>query len=226
MVVNMAGLYGAEVNPPPGRARLSQERIVTIAVAIADQEGLSAVSMRRLARDLSVTAMALYRHFDDKDDLIDAMAERAVAEARFVDDPDSGWDLRFRSVLSGLVSVLHEHPWMGRPLIERLVPSPKYLEALEILLASARQVGLNTEEAVILTQQAVQAVVTLVDYEPSPKPVRKWRAERDALLELDLTRYPNVRAAATPLSGHFTPDTYYRLGLDTIIAGIAGQRAT
>src|SRR3954453_19076053 len=110
--------------------RLSAEQILAVAVAIADREGLTAVSMRRLARELSVTAMALYRHFEDKDRLLDAMAERMVGEARFEDDPQSAWDDRFRTVLAGLVSLLHDHPWMGRLVIERLVPQPKYLEAL------------------------------------------------------------------------------------------------
>ena len=114
-----------------------------MAVAIADQEGLAAVSARRLARELSVTAMAPFRHFEDKNSLIDAMAERMVGEARFADDPDGTWDARFAAVLSGLVSLLREHPWMGQPLIERLVPAPRYLEALEILLDSTRRAGLT-----------------------------------------------------------------------------------
>ena len=69
----------------------------------------------------------------------------------------------------------------------------------------------------------------MVDHEPSTKPAKKWMAERDALLELDSSKYPNIRASAPASSGHFSVKTYYQLGIDMVIEGIAAiadQRKT
>lgn len=206
--------------------RLSPETIIQVAVAIADEEGLGAVSMRRLARELSVTAMALYWHFEDKDHLIDAMAERVVADGQFDDDPSAHWEQRLRAVLTGLVSLLHQHPWMGRPVIERLVPLPNYLAALEIMLDSARQAGLSSQEGAVLAQQAVQAVVTLAENEPetqmdSAELSAECVAQHDHLANLPGEQYPNIRAAAGSLTAPQDLEDYYRLGIDMIVGGIA-----
>ncbi len=205
------------------RSGLSSERILQVAVATADRSGLSAVSMRGLARELGVTPMALYWHFADKDALLDAMAEQVVEEAHFADDPEAAWQERYRHVLVTLVELLHTHPWMGRLIIERLVPLPNYLNALEILLDALRQAGLTTRDGAVLVQQSVQTVVSLVEYEPRPKPDGDDDGEcedRDKLAALPADDFPNVRAAALPLSTPESPEEYYRLGLDTIVGGI------
>jgi TetR/AcrR family tetracycline transcriptional repressor len=212
-------------SPPSARSSLSAAEILTVAVIIADREGIAAVSMRRLARELSVTPMALYWHFDDKEQLLDAMAERVVADAEFTDSPDLTWDDRYRGVLITLVTLLQAHPWMGRLVIERIVPLPNYLAALEIMLDSARVAGLNPRLAAGLAQQSVQAVVILAEYEPRhdhPAPAGAEEcSDREAFLgTVDADRFPNVRAAAEPLSTPQEIDDYYRYGLDMIIGGL------
>ncbi len=203
------------------RTRLSAEQVLAVSVAIADREGLAHVSMRRLGQELSVTPMALYKHFRDKAGLLDAMAERTIGRARFEDDPGQTWEGRLRAVLSGLVALLQEHPWMGRMLVERVVPLPKYLEALEIMLDATREAGLTAEEGAVATQLAVQATVALVDDAPRGKRPTAVSVEVKAFLrDLDPTSYPNVRAAATPLSGQIAVATYYRLGIEMIVGGI------
>jgi len=59
----------------PQRAPLTRDRIVRAAVALADDNGIEAVSMRRLAKDLGVEAMSLYNHVENKGDLVDAMVD-------------------------------------------------------------------------------------------------------------------------------------------------------
>ncbi|MGH3446698.1 MAG: TetR/AcrR family transcriptional regulator [Nocardioidaceae bacterium] len=208
------------------KSALSPEQILNVAVTIADREGLAAVSMRRLGRELSVTPMALYWHFEDKDRLVDAMAERVVAHGQFDDTPSDHWGQRLRSVLTGLVALLHEHPWMGRPVIERLVPLPNYLAALEIILDSTRQAGLGPQEGAVLAQQAVQAVVALAEHEPETQTdstalTAQYVAQYDYLASLPNEQYPNIRAAASPLTGPQDLEDYYRLGIDMVVGGIA-----
>lgn len=201
------------------RPTLSSQQILSAAVARADHGGLTAVSMRGLARELGVTPMALYWHFADKNALVDAMVELVVEEAHFVDAPGGTWQERYRGVLTTLVEVLHAHPWVGRLVIERLVLLPNYLTALEILLDALRQAGLTPQEGAVLVQQSVQTVASLVEYEPHPAPDEDCRDEQK-LGDLPGDQYPNVRAAAAALSTPSDPRQYYRLGIDTIIGGI------
>lgn len=96
------------------RKALSPDQVVELGIAAADRDGLPAVSMRRIARELSVTPMALYWHFDNKDQLLDAMAERVIAASDFPDLPEEHWEDRLRAVLESLIDLLRAHPWMGR----------------------------------------------------------------------------------------------------------------
>jgi AcrR family transcriptional regulator len=65
--------------PPTQPSGLSRERILQVALAIAEREGIESLSMRRLAQELDVWPMSVYRYFQDKDALLDAMAAGAAA---------------------------------------------------------------------------------------------------------------------------------------------------
>lgn len=189
--------------------------------------------MRRLARELGVTPMALYWHFADKDALLDAMAERVVTDfsisATFVADlATESWPVRYRQVLSHLVELLRAHPWMGRMVIERIVPQRNYLTAMELMLDAGREAGFDIAENVIVCQQAVQAVVALVEDEPrassSRRPVAALpmaAATAKILGDFGADEFPHLAAAVVPLTRPVAAARYYRLGLDLIIGGIA-----
>ena len=67
------------------RAPLTRDRVLQVAMALADRDGLEALSMRKLGQELGVDAMALYRHVRNKDDLFDGIIERIVGE---IERPD------------------------------------------------------------------------------------------------------------------------------------------
>lgn len=199
------------------------------AIRIADRQGLPALTMRGLARELSVTPMALYWHFADRDALLDAMAEQVAADAQF-STVDGAWHDRYRAALSTLAGLLRSHPWMGRLVIDRLVPRPHYLGALEILLDSSDAAGLGVADAVLLAQQAIQAVVILVECEPvaahdPAKPAVELAALHSALDELPGDEFPQVRRAAAALTDPPDVDRYYRFGIDTIVRGVSALAA-
>jgi AcrR family transcriptional regulator len=81
-------------NTPSG---LSEERIVTAALAIVDEHGWDGFSMRRLAQELDVWPMAVYRYFHDKDELVDAVVAAAADRVELPDDDD--WRARLRALL-------------------------------------------------------------------------------------------------------------------------------
>jgi DNA-binding transcriptional regulator YhcF (GntR family) len=104
---------------PPVRVRevvnepLARERITAAALAIADVEGLDALSMRRIAVELGVATMSLYRHVSDKDDLLLFMMDAACAELPFPDDAPAGWRSRLELAAHTIWRTFRKHPWLA-----------------------------------------------------------------------------------------------------------------
>jgi AcrR family transcriptional regulator len=100
-----------DVNAQP-RAPLSRERVLRAAVALADEGGVDALSMRKLALELGVVPMAPYEHVSNKDELLDGMVDVVVGE---VDPPPSGadWKTAIRQRVLSARRALLRHP--GRP---------------------------------------------------------------------------------------------------------------
>src|SRR6201994_91899 len=93
-----------------GRARLTRPLVLETAVALADQDGLEAFSMRRLAQELGVVPMALYKHVANKDELFDGMVDIVFGE---IESPSIGGDWRSemrRRALSAR-EALKRHGW-------------------------------------------------------------------------------------------------------------------
>ena len=107
-------------------AALSKERIVEAATDVADKEGLGPLSMRRVAAELDVATMSLYRHVKDKDDLLTAMVDAAFAEWQAPPEAGDGWQETLAEAALNLWQIFRRHPWLApaysltRPLI---VPS-------------------------------------------------------------------------------------------------------
>ncbi|WP_372671582.1 TetR/AcrR family transcriptional regulator [Amycolatopsis kentuckyensis] len=97
-----------------GRRGLTREQLVRTAIAIADAEGLAAVSMRGVAARLGVAAMAPYRYVRGKDELVLLMADAAFGEHGYPAKPSGDW--RERLTLGGrtLWSLFKRHPWLAQ----------------------------------------------------------------------------------------------------------------
>jgi AcrR family transcriptional regulator len=91
------------------RAPLTRERVVRTAIALADDGGIEALSMRKLAKDLGVEAMSLYNHVNNKDDLVDAMVDLVVREIELPSDPD--WEKAIRQCAISAYDTFLRHPW-------------------------------------------------------------------------------------------------------------------
>jgi AcrR family transcriptional regulator len=102
----------AERSGPP----LTRAQVLAAGVALADREGLAAVSMRHLSAQLGVVPMALYKHVADKHDLVAGMID-LVVEGYAVPPPALDWRERVRARVLSARDALLEHPWL-RPAIE------------------------------------------------------------------------------------------------------------
>lgn len=135
--------------PKPG---LTVDRIVDAAVRIADQEGLDAVSMRRVATHLGTGAMSLYRYVPGKAELLDLMLDRV----RFPDrpahepgEPDTGgWRAALETAAREALAVHRRHPWLLRVNQSRPLLGPRAVATLEHLLGRIRPMGLTDPELV------------------------------------------------------------------------------
>jgi len=96
--------------PTPGHTR---DEIVTAAIALADAEGLSAVSMRAVATALDTTAGSLYRYLSSRDDLLDLMTDRAVAELRPYPEPSGDWLDQLVALATQQLALHRRHRWLG-----------------------------------------------------------------------------------------------------------------
>src|SRR5580698_2503491 len=111
------------------------------AVAIADVEGLDAVSIRRLGQEFGVTPMALYWHVQNKDELLAAMGDRLYAGIRLPSDLDAPWPERLRALLESLVGAMRLHPALVPMAFERVMQSEDGRAFTEYTLGLLRDAG-------------------------------------------------------------------------------------
>lgn len=130
------------------RERLTRERVVSAALSVMDREGLEAVSMRRVGRELGVEAMSLYNHVADKDDLLDGIVERVMSEFRVPRDT-ADWLEAGREAAREWRRLLQNHPQVIQVFAERSKPlrSATALMPTEFALTCLRNLGLSPEEA-------------------------------------------------------------------------------
>ncbi|MFC3995950.1 TetR/AcrR family transcriptional regulator [Nocardiopsis sediminis] len=129
------------------RPKLSLDRIVRTAIGIADIEGLDAVSMQRVAKELGYTTMSLYRHVPAKEQLVLVMVDTAVGRAPEVGRIE-GWREQLEAVARALLATYQRRPWV----LEAHSPGPPVgpggLSWLEAFLGPLTRAGLDPGEAI------------------------------------------------------------------------------
>ena len=206
--------------------------MVEAALALADSEGLGAVTIRRLAKDLGVTPMALYWHFRSKGELLDGMAAEIFEEVDPSTDVSATWQEQLRALLGSMLGVLRAHPSTAILLSTRTASSEGSLRATEVALDILRRGGFSPAEATQIARHAVSTLTNLVGGEPgvvareqSEELLDARRRARLFLGSLPPERYPRLVEAATPLSEGVEPDAYFAFGLDLLLAGIEAMAA-
>lgn len=125
---------------------LTRDRIVAAAVDLVDAEGMSALSMRRVATGLGVSTMALYRHVRNRNDLILLMIDEAIGRYPLPADPPEGWRAQLELSARLLWHSFHRHPWLGPVLsITRPQLVPNALRHADWTVAALSGLGLHPE---------------------------------------------------------------------------------
>jgi AcrR family transcriptional regulator len=122
--------------------RLSRERILDTALALVARDGLDALSMRRLAQDLDVWPMSLYRYFHDKDELLVALAD-AAAERIAPPAVSGSWRTQMQELLGQARTIFQSHPGGLRPQDD----GPATARVRDTGLAILERAGFAADEA-------------------------------------------------------------------------------
>lgn len=135
------------------RVPLDRAQVIDRAVALADRDGLDAVSMRALSADLGVVPMALYKHVSDKHDLLAAMLDAVITE--YAEPPDdSPWQQAVRERVLSARTSLHRHPWVRTVVESRGAPTVGALAHMDAVTGDFLRGGISPD----LTHYALHAV--------------------------------------------------------------------
>jgi AcrR family transcriptional regulator len=206
---------------PPARTRA---QVVAEAIAIADAEGLSAVTMRRVAAGLGVGTMTLYTYVPDKETLVELMIDGAGGEVGLA-APTGDWRADLRALCRSQREVFRRHPWLHTAQPERRTLGPNTLafmdHALAILEPTGRDGRTVLEVVALLTgfvgTYTIMEVVRERAGTDRPTPEAQAGYLRGAAAEFGLPRL--ARLLGTP--GQGPPPTFESL-LDRMIEGLLG----
>jgi AcrR family transcriptional regulator len=130
--------------PTEPRLPLSRERILRAALTIADEQGIDALSMRKLAQALGYEAMSLYNHVANKDDLLDGLLDAVLAETQ-APSPDEPWDAAIRASAVSVHDALRRHTWAAPLLMSAGHIRPVRLRYMDLLLGRLRASGFDAD---------------------------------------------------------------------------------
>jgi AcrR family transcriptional regulator len=214
------------------RPRLSKATVVARAMALADAEGLEALTIRRLATELGVTPMALYWHFRNKEELLAGLADQIWSEIDTDVDPAAPWPAQLRALLESLVQVLRAHPSASELLVAGEKQSAAALEATEVALEILHRAGFDPQQASAVARSVLWTGLMLAMGEPGRDPsldeaerAEHQRRNRIRLAMLPPDRYPRLVEAAVPMTACDDPDFHYQFGIDLFIHGVQAMAA-
>lgn len=220
-------LWGSRQQPQRGpKPGLSLERIVATATAIADAEGLAAVSMQRIAGELGYTKMSLYRYTPGKAELMALMLDTALGAPPELADLPGGWRPKLRAWAMRMWEVTRRHPWALELAVGARVFGPNELGWLEAGLAALAGTGLAGAERLDTIALLSGHVRSLVQQDTASGTASDT-TEQDLAVMLGeiLTEhhesYPETSAALAAASATATQDNALDFGLDRILDGLA-----
>lgn len=208
------------------RKPLSRERVLETAIALADERGAEALTMRKLAAELNVEAMSLYNHVENKYDLLDGMINIVFGEIE-VPSPGGDWKKELRARAMSTRTALNRHRWAIGEMEGRTDIGPENMRVHEAVLACLRGAGFSVEMTIhaysvqdayiygFVLQETDMSSETPEDF---AKEARRQMKEYESLH----SDFPNlVEVVGGHVSEHgYDYDTEFLFGLDVILDGL------
>ena len=222
---------GATAVDLPRRPPLTRDRIVRAAIAFVDEHGLTALTMRRLGRELGVEAMSLYRYVNGREDLLEAMVDDMVATLQLRPDrdelgPADGWQAYLQWLAHGVRALARAHP-QAFPLIATRHPAAPWLrpplrslrivdDFLDTLIArgfsDARAVAAyRAFSSFLLGHLLLEVTVLGAETSPAEEPLDEGNSDvPNADQQLDLQKFPHVQRLEARLSEDHSREEFER----------------
>jgi AcrR family transcriptional regulator len=202
----------------------SRDSIAAAAVAIADAEGLEAVTMRRIAAELGAGTMSLYNYVPKKEQLLDLMLDRITGEYRLPAAPSGDWRADLTDLATQQLAILRRHTWAVTVIRTRPSFGPNSLRYTEYFLGALAAVDLPGGRKMEALAMLNGFVCQFVDWEQATR----LGAENPQQWHLDLVAYltqvamagdhPNLAAALAQGGGPLDPDASFARFLDRLLS--------
>lgn len=227
-------LWGTQKRPSRGpKPRLSAEQVARAAIQVADTHGLSALSMRRVADEIGVTAMSLYTYVPGKAELLDVMVDLVYAE---IGEPDhqKGWRRRLETVARENWALYRRHPWLLQVATHRPVLGPNLMAKYDRELRAVDGIGLPDVEMDLLLRLvydyvhgAVRSAVEAAQAEQQTGMTdEQWWSAHAPLLDrvFDPDRFPTAARVGTAAGEEYAaphdPERSFEFGLARLLDGV------
>jgi DNA-binding transcriptional regulator YhcF (GntR family) len=230
---------GTVVAAPPARKVRAQpqrpsmrDQVVEAAIRIADAEGQAGLSMRRLAGELGVPTMSLYRQVADKEELLLLMMDRVFAAHPPPDPPPAGWRAQIEALARLQWSVYRRHPWLAQAMsFTRPLLAPRAMAHTEWAMRALDGHGLDGHTLFLTAVMAANYVRgTAVNLEAEAQAEQETGLTDDEWMQAHEDRFAAVLASGDlPLLARYatTPDVEFDLdelmeyGLQRLLDGLA-----
>jgi AcrR family transcriptional regulator len=228
-------LWGIQERPKRGpKPRLTVERIARAAIELADTDGLAALSMRRVAEMVGVTAMSLYTYVPSKAELIDVMLDTVFGEPARPEEVAGGWRGRLELVARENWAMYLRHPWLLQVATTRPVLGPNLIAKYDYELSAVAGLGLSEVEMDLLVSLVLDyvhgavraAVATAQAVQRTGMTDEQWWSSYAPLLErvFDAERYPTAARVGGVAGAEFgaasDPVRAFEFGLGRVLDGV------
>jgi AcrR family transcriptional regulator len=203
------------------RAPLSRDQVLRAAVALADEGGIGALSMRKLGQVLGVEAMSLYNHVASKGDLLDGMVDVVFGEIG-LPPADGGWRPAMRQRAIAVRAVLSRHRWAIGLMESRRSPGPATLRHHDAVLGCLREAGFSVEltaHAYSLLDSYIYGFALQEASLPFGTPEETAQVTREIADQMPAGEYPYLAEMATAhvLQPGYQYGSEFEVGLDLIL---------
>ncbi|MEO6085956.1 MAG: TetR/AcrR family transcriptional regulator C-terminal domain-containing protein [Umezawaea sp.] len=217
--------------PEPRRRAPGVDQFVAAALAVADAEGLAAVSMRRVAADLGSGTASLYRYITNRDELLDLMVDAAQGEDPLPESTED-WRTDIGAVARGLRATMLRHPWLAGELAGRPSVGPNSLRRSESALRAAVALtpditmasqALGAVRAYVLGSVAAQLAAGHAE-QRSGLTKEQWQHSMGPYISEVIAAGEHPMLARRVLEAEeLDPDVEFAFGLDCVLDGLAAR---
>jgi AcrR family transcriptional regulator len=205
------------------RPTLSAAEIARAGIAVADADGIGAVTMQRVAEELGVTKMALYRYVPGKVELVALMIDTGLGEPLRLADMPGGWRPRLRAWAQALFELFRRHPWTLEATVGVRAMGPNELGWLEQAVAALSGAGLGGAQMLDVAVLLIGHARTIAQQGAAIGGDSPERAMDDALAALVRgreDRFPALARALRSAAASGAQDQALDFGFDRILDGV------